>query len=139
MRGNGANEAKILFQVDGQQINDISFGYSFMMQRFPLSNIERIEIIRGAGSAIYGGMAGLAVVNIITKMPASNQEIGFVSVVGASSPQTLMRNNIEVYSLNKFNNGLEVSISAARLAGKMTDVNYIGGLYNDDPRHNFVK
>ncbi|WP_448529526.1 TonB-dependent receptor plug domain-containing protein [Raineya sp.] len=138
VRGNGANEAKILFQVDGQQINDISFGYSFMMQRFPLSNIERIEIIRGAGSAIYGGMAGLAVVNIITKMPASNQEIGFVSVVGASSPQTLMRNNIEVYSLNKFNNGLEVSISAARLAGKMTDVNYIGGLYNDDPRHNFV-
>jgi len=138
VRGNGANEAKILFQVDGQQINDITVGYSLIMQRFPLSNIERIEVIRGAGSAIYGGMAGLAVVNIITKTPTTNQEIGFASVVGATNPNSLMRNNIEAYSLNKFNNGLEISVSAARLAGKMTDINYIGGLYNDDPRHNFV-
>ncbi|GAB4493291.1 MAG: TonB-dependent receptor [Raineya sp.] len=138
VRGNGANEAKILFQVDGQQINDISVGYSLMMQRFPLSNIERIEIIRGAGSAIYGGMAGLAVVNIITKNPTSNQEIGFASIVGATTPNSLMRNNIEVYSLNKFNNGLEVSVSAARIAGKMTDVNYFGGLYTDNPNFNFV-
>lgn len=138
VRGNGANEAKILFQVDGQQINDVSLGYSLMMQRFPLSNIERIEVIRGAGSAIYGGMAGLAVVNIITKSPNANQEIGFASIVGATTPSSLMRNNIEAYSLNKFNNGLEVSISAARLAGKMTDRNYIGGLYVDDPRRSFV-
>jgi outer membrane receptor for ferrienterochelin and colicin len=138
VRGNGANEAKILFQVDGQQINDISVGYSLMMQRFPLSNIERIEIIRGAGSAIYGGMAGLAVVNIITKTPTTNQEIGFASIVGATTPNSLMRNNIEVYSLNKFNNGLEISVSAARLAGKMSDINYLGGLYLDNPNRNFV-
>ncbi|MCS6794775.1 MAG: TonB-dependent receptor plug domain-containing protein [Raineya sp.] len=138
VRGNGVNEAKILFQVDGQQINDISFGYTLVMQRFPLNNIERIEIIRGAGSAIYGGMAGLAVVNIITKNPTSNQEIGLANIVGATTLKTLMRNNNEVYSLSKFNNGLQVSISAARLAGKMTDINYFGGLYNDDPRRNFV-
>ncbi|MDW8286661.1 MAG: TonB-dependent receptor plug domain-containing protein [Flammeovirgaceae bacterium] len=138
VRGNGANEAKILLQIDGQQINDITIGYSFLMQRFPLENIERIEIIRGAGSAIYGGMAGLAVINIITKTAKANQEIGFASAVGSNTKGILMRNNIEAYTLSKLNNGMEVSISAARLAGKMTDINYNGGLYSYNPRHNFV-
>jgi outer membrane receptor for ferrienterochelin and colicin len=131
VRGNTAHEAKLLLLLDGQQINDISLGYSFVLQRFPLANIDRIEIIRGAGSAIYGGMAGLAVINIITKTPTTAQEVGFSSTVGTTTPTTLMRNNIEAYSLTKFNNGLEVSLSGYRLDGKPTDRNLVGGLYED--------
>ncbi len=132
VRGNTAHEAKILLLIDGHQINDVSLGYSLIFQRFPLSNIDRIEIIRGAGSAIYGGMAGLAVINILTKRPTSAQEVGFSSIVGNTTPTTLMRNNVEAYALTKFTNGLEVSVSGYRLDGKPSDRNmYNAGLYND--------
>lgn len=129
VRGNGANEAKILVQIDGQSINDPSIGFSVLAQRVPLQTIDRIEIIRGAGSAIYGGMAGLAVINIITKRANSGQVIGASAQVGVTQ-NALMRNNLEFWTLQKLNNGMEFSLIAGRNAGKMTDVNYVGGLYN---------
>jgi outer membrane receptor protein involved in Fe transport len=130
VRGNGANEAKILVQLNGQILNDISLGYSFLAQLIPLQTIERIEIIRGAGSAIYGGAAGLAVINIITKVANSGQVIGASAQVGVTQ-NGLMRNNIEFWALQKLNNGMEFSLIAGRNAGKTTDLNYIGGLQNN--------
>ena len=132
VRGNTAHEAKILLLLDGHQINDVSLGYTLVFQRFPLSHIDRIEIIRGAGSAIYGGMAGLAVINIISRKPTSTQEVGFSSVFGNTTPTTLMRNNVEAYALTKFSNGLEVSLSGYRIEGKPSDRNIEkGGLYDE--------
>lgn len=130
VRGNGANEAKILVQIDGQIINDASIGFSVLGQRVPLQTIDRIEIIRGAGSAIYGGMAGLAVINIITKRANSGQVIGASAQMGITQ-NSFMRTNLEFWTLQKLNNGMEFSLMAGRNAGKMTDVNYVGGLYNN--------
>lgn len=42
-------------------------GHPIFMGEFPLQNIEKIEIIRGPGSAVYGADAFSAVVNLITK------------------------------------------------------------------------
>ena len=39
----------------------------------PLANIERIEIIRGAGTVLYGDQAVGGVINIITRMPANSE------------------------------------------------------------------
>src|SRR5690606_31540771 len=39
----------------------------------PLANIERIEIIRGAGTVLYGDQAVGGVINIITRTPSSNE------------------------------------------------------------------
>jgi len=39
------------------------------LRSIPLESIERIEIVRGAGSALYGSMAAGGVINIITKKP----------------------------------------------------------------------
>ena len=36
----------------------------------PVANIERIEVIRGPGSAIYGADAFAGVINVITKTPS---------------------------------------------------------------------
>ena len=36
-------------------------------EMLPVENIERIEVVKGAGSSLYGGRAVGAVVNIITK------------------------------------------------------------------------
>ncbi|MFY7998835.1 MAG: TonB-dependent receptor plug domain-containing protein [Candidatus Kapaibacteriota bacterium] len=66
-RGLWGFEGKILFLVDGLQMNEILYANAPLGNNFPLDIIERIEIIRGPGSSFYGGYAELAVVNIITR------------------------------------------------------------------------
>lgn len=59
----------VLFLVDGvrmagETMDDIDFS------RIALDNVERVEIVRSAASALYGSNATGGVVNIITKQPA---------------------------------------------------------------------
>lgn len=67
MRG-VADQKRTLIMVDGQAVND---GYSGGVSwgSIPVDDIERIEIVRGPASAVYGGQAMGGLVNIITKMP----------------------------------------------------------------------
>lgn len=67
LRGNWANEGKVLVMMDGQPFNELLYQTVAVGNRFPVDAIERIEIIRGPGSAIYGGSAEYGVINIITK------------------------------------------------------------------------
>src|SRR5688500_16877487 len=62
VRGNWGFESKILVLVDGHEWNEIDYGTFALGNRLPAYLIERIEIIRGPGSAVYGGYASLAVV-----------------------------------------------------------------------------
>ena len=57
-----------LVLLDGQPLND---GYTGGVEwgALPVESIERIEVIRGAASALYGGNAMGGVINIITKTP----------------------------------------------------------------------
>lgn len=66
VRGNWAYEGKILLIVDGQRYNEPFLG-TVQLRRIPVEQIERIEIIRGPGSAVYGGFAGLGVIKIDTR------------------------------------------------------------------------
>lgn len=67
MRGNWSHEGKVLLMLDGLEMNELRFNTSFYGNRFDVSQIERIEIIRGPGSTIYGGVAEHGVINIITQ------------------------------------------------------------------------
>jgi outer membrane receptor for ferrienterochelin and colicin len=67
LRGSWANEGKVLVLMDGQPFNDLLYQSVAVGNRFPVDAIERIEIIRGPGSARYGGSAEYGVINIITK------------------------------------------------------------------------
>ncbi|MBA3017910.1 MAG: TonB-dependent receptor, partial [Desulfobacteraceae bacterium] len=57
-----------LILLDGQPLNDAYTG-GLEWGMLPVDNIERIEVIRGAASALYGGNAMGGVINIITKTP----------------------------------------------------------------------
>lgn len=67
IHGNWAEEGKCLFLLNGQQLNENDFGTYSIGQRIPLDNVERIEVISGPGSVVYGGYAALGVINIITR------------------------------------------------------------------------
>jgi len=70
--------SKILIMVDGVPTNQLFYGNSIQMgYEINTDIIERIEIIRGPGSALYGRNAFSAVINIITKNGKTNKS-GFV-------------------------------------------------------------
>ncbi len=70
VRGNSAIEGKVLLLWDGQIYNEQAY-YTIQFDRFPVDQIERIEIIKGPGSVIYGGVGEVAVINILTRTPSS--------------------------------------------------------------------
>lgn len=69
LRGAEANHTLVL--LDGVQLNDPTNtrGGAFDLNAINLESIERIEVIRGAQSAIYGSDALAGVIHIITRTP----------------------------------------------------------------------
>lgn len=59
----------ILILVDGRPTRESIFNGSnaCLFNGFPIESIERIEVIRGPGSVLYGTCAMMGVINIITK------------------------------------------------------------------------
>ncbi|MFH1953212.1 MAG: TonB-dependent receptor [Pseudomonadota bacterium] len=62
------NAGQTMVLIDGQALNDAYSG-SVTWGGLPVENIERIEVIKGPSSALYGGNAMGGVINIITKTP----------------------------------------------------------------------
>ena len=70
----GLDARYVLFLGYGERLAGETYG-NIDYARIPVSNIERIEIVRGASSVLYGSNAMGAVVNIITKMPQKQVEV----------------------------------------------------------------
>lgn len=71
----GDYNSRLLLLIDGIPSNDGVYDQALVGGDFPLDMdlVERIEYVPGPGSALYGGNAMLAVVNVITRPAASNQ------------------------------------------------------------------
>jgi len=67
----GSSSSQVLVLLDGRKLNSITYG-NFNLSDFPLEEVERIEIIRGALSNLYGANALGGIVNIVTKDPQSS-------------------------------------------------------------------
>jgi iron complex outermembrane receptor protein len=65
----GDYNSRILLLIDGHRMNDSVFGGALLGTEFPLDIdlIDRVEIIRGPSSSLYGTSAFFAVINIITR------------------------------------------------------------------------
>ena len=60
---------RVLVLVNGHRYNDNVYDQALIGQEFPidLSLVERIEVIRGPGSALYGTSAFFAVINVVLR------------------------------------------------------------------------
>lgn len=76
-RGTGSvGNTKILIMVDGIVQNNISFNWSLLWTYENLLNdIERIEVIEGPGSALYGAQAYSGIIHFITRSKFTGLEI----------------------------------------------------------------
>jgi len=65
----GDYNTRVLVLVDGHRLNEIVFDSSYIGEDFPIPTaaIDRVEVIRGPGSSVYGTTAFFAVVNVVTK------------------------------------------------------------------------
>lgn len=75
---------RIQLLINGHTLNENIFGSVSISTEFSidLNAVERIEIVRGPGSALYGTSAMLAVVNIITKTGNSVDGLGVSGEAG---------------------------------------------------------
>lgn len=64
----GATDSQVLVSVDGRPVNNPRNG-QVDLNSIPLDNIERVEVVHGPGSSLYGSQAMGGMVNIITKRP----------------------------------------------------------------------
>jgi outer membrane receptor protein involved in Fe transport len=71
-RGLWAYEGKMQIIVDGVEMNETLYGSTQFGHHISADAIEQVEIIRGPGSAKYGGTAELAVVRVTTKGATQN-------------------------------------------------------------------
>ncbi|RUM46126.1 MAG: hypothetical protein DSY46_00945 [Hydrogenimonas sp.] len=65
----GMDSRNTLVLIDGVRINDVTGLNGAQFEQYLLDNVERIEVIKGPQSGIWGADASAGVINIITKNP----------------------------------------------------------------------
>lgn len=85
VRLQGLSGQNVLILVDGQRTTG-RFSGSIDLTRFKAEDIERIEIVKGASSALYGSDAIAGVINIITKEQKDPYSANFRTFAGGGNP-----------------------------------------------------
>ena len=82
------------------------------MEQIPANMIDRIEVVRGGGSSLYGSSAIGGVVNVITKIPTiNNYSFGYdFSIINTVSEDKVIFGNATVLSDNK-NSGVTLFVN----------------------------
>lgn len=96
---------RVLLLVDGQRVNDAIYDQAYIGTDgiVDLDLVDRIEVIRGPGSSIYGGNALFGVINLVTRSgaqlgggEASARLASFGSVDGRASVGTRLDNGADL-------------------------------------------
>jgi len=106
----GDYNARILFLLYGHRVNDNIFDGAYVGTEFPVGVdlIERIEIIRGPNSSIYGTGAFAAVINVITKRGRDLNATELSTEAGSWNSY-----KARVSYGDRFDNGLETLLSGS--------------------------
>lgn len=67
-RSNGTD--RTIFLIDGVDENDLWSNISYASRQYSLTNIDKVEVVYGPSSTMYGANAFVGVVNVLTKEPA---------------------------------------------------------------------
>jgi len=118
--------SRVLFLVDGVPVMPGDSG-DIKWDLVPASQIERVEIIKGAGSALYGSNALGGVINIITKKASSR-------------PQTHIRLSAGVYDkplhpewrwTNEWRHFRDIDVDHTRKIGKKAEILLAAGQHQN--------
>lgn len=126
LRGSTFNQVVVL--VDGVRVSDVQSGHYALDLAVPLAMIERVELLRGTGSAMYGSDAIGGVINIVTR---TDSTFGAVATragsfggalgraaLGGAVRGTLLRAGADVDRSSGHRDGTDYRITQARVSGE---------------------
>jgi len=75
----------------------------YAMEQVPANMIDKIEVVRGGGSSLYGSSAIAGIVNVITKIPATNYySLGYnYALINSVADDKVFHGNVSVLSESK--------------------------------------
>lgn len=89
----GARVEHTLITIDGVPVYDASgIGSNFDIRNLSIDLVERVEILKGSQSTLYGSDAVAGVINIITKKNDGNKEINATGTLSYGSYNTIRGN-----------------------------------------------
>lgn len=71
VRINGLGQAYSQILIDSRPVNS-ALADIYLLDQLPTALIDRIEVLRGGGSALYGSNAIAGIINVITREPRNN-------------------------------------------------------------------
>ena len=106
----GDYNTRILVMIDGHRVNENLQDYAGLGRDFlvDMANIERVEVVRGPASALYGSSAFFAVVNVITQRGRDIQGTKLTADAGSYDSY-----QGQISHGKKYANGLESLFSAS--------------------------
>lgn len=119
----GLDARHVLFLQDGERLTGDMAG-NLDYERFNLHAIDRIEIVKGASSTLYGSRASGAVINLITKKTTKPMDIvegvrwGQMNETNYKNPQP--KDFLYMFEKNADRPNLQGWVSAGFNAGKLT-------------------
>ena len=95
------NGGHVLFLINGRPTREVLEGglVSDLLESFPVTALDHIEVIKGPGSVLYGSNAFSAVINLITK---KNQANGFSVSARPGRAGTLATSGEGTYTCGRF-------------------------------------
>lgn len=81
----GDYNTRMLLLLDGRRMNDLGYDMAPIGSDFPIdvSLIDRVEVIRGAVSSLYGTNAVFAVINVVTRTGAQHAGVRAEAIAGS--------------------------------------------------------
>lgn len=112
---NNQIERRVLYLQDGKKLNDyFHFGEFYSDVYTDMERIEKIEVIKGPGAALYGNNSITGVVNIITRKPTKKNEMELITEYDS----VLKNLTTRALYYSKFSEKLSVSLDVSRFEGK---------------------
>ena len=140
----GADSDQVLVLIDGVEVNSTTLG-SFDFAHLMTENIERIEVLRGAGGTLYGSQAIGGVINIITKKGDGPPALTLSAAGGNGSTHrqvvslrgsegkfaySLSASQLQTEGFRRFNDDFENLAASARLDYRFTDDTSLKGIFH---------
>jgi vitamin B12 transporter len=141
----GASSSQVLILLDGRPISDKGSGGGFDLSSFTTTNIERIEVIPGGGSALYGSDAIGGIINIVSKRPTSKTEteisinlgsFGYNQATISSGGKSGNVGWMASYGRTQSGNNFPYRIRSARVEGVTTKLDIKGERSNASALYN---
>ncbi len=108
---NGSSSESVLVLVNGIRVHDPQTGHFALDVPVDISTVDRIEVMHGGGSSVYGASASGGIVNIVTADPSNS--LGGQASFGSHSTGTALVN----FSRGSSDGGFSLSLRNGRSNG----------------------